>query len=143
MDNSKAYLSYCPKCGEQGIFETGNEKCPFCGTKQMPTKYEWDEWLWGDSYPQNLDAIIFDEYIKDNPQFDNELYRQRKNKEKFLQQKTSDKFKQSNTPHCPTCNSTNVQKISVAKKATGFALVGIFSSNFGKTMQCKNCGYKF
>lgn len=48
-----------------------------------------------------------------------------------------------NTPRCPTCNSTNVQKISVAKKATGFALVGIFSSNFGKTMQCKNCGYKF
>lgn len=48
-----------------------------------------------------------------------------------------------NTPHCPTCNSTNVTKISTVKKATGFALVGIFSSNFGKTMQCRNCGYKW
>ncbi|MBQ8825121.1 MAG: hypothetical protein IJZ64_07855 [Ruminococcus sp.] len=48
-----------------------------------------------------------------------------------------------NTPKCPTCNSTNVAKISTAKKAFGFAAVGIFSSNFGKTMECKNCGYKF
>ena len=48
-----------------------------------------------------------------------------------------------NIPHCPTCNSTNVTKISAVKKATGFALIGIFSSNFGKTMQCKNCGYKW
>lgn len=48
-----------------------------------------------------------------------------------------------NIPRCPTCNSTNVTKISAVKKATGFALVGIFSSNFGKTMQCKNCGYKW
>lgn len=46
-------------------------------------------------------------------------------------------------PHCPACNSTNVTKISIAKKATGFALIGIFSSNFGKTMHCKNCGYKW
>lgn len=59
------------------------------------------------------------------------------------QTKNNITIQSSNTPRCPTCNSTNVQKISVAQKATGFALVGIFSSNFGKTMQCKNCGYKF
>lgn len=48
-----------------------------------------------------------------------------------------------NTPKCPTCGSTNVEKISTAKKAFGFAMVGLFSSNLGKTMHCRNCGYKW
>jgi DNA-directed RNA polymerase subunit RPC12/RpoP len=48
-----------------------------------------------------------------------------------------------NVPKCPTCGSTNVEKISTAQKAFGFALVGLFSSNLGKTMHCKNCGYKW
>ena len=30
-----------------------------------------------------------------------------------------------------------------SQETTEFALVGIFSSNFGKPMQCKNCGYKW
>ena len=51
--------------------------------------------------------------------------------------------KQQNTPKCPTCGSTNVHPISTAKKATGFVLAGVFSSNFGKTMECKQCGYKW
>ena len=51
--------------------------------------------------------------------------------------------KQQNTPKCPTCGSTNVHPISTAKKATGFVLAGVFSSNFGKTMHCKQCGYKW
>ena len=50
---------------------------------------------------------------------------------------------QSNIPKCPTCGSTNVEKISTTKKAIGFVAVGVFSSNFGKTMHCKNCGYKW
>ena len=50
---------------------------------------------------------------------------------------------QSNIPKCPTCGSTNVEKISTTKKAVGFVAVGIFSSNFGKTMCCKQCGYKW
>ena len=51
--------------------------------------------------------------------------------------------KQSTSPRCPTCGSTNVSKISSGKKAFGFAVVGFFSSNFGKIMECKNCGYKW
>lgn len=49
----------------------------------------------------------------------------------------------TNTPHCPTCGSTNVEKISVGKKAVGGALFGLLSSNVRKTMCCKNCGYKW
>lgn len=49
----------------------------------------------------------------------------------------------ANTPKCPTCGSTKVYPISSGKKALGFLIVGVFSSNFGKTMECKNCGYKW
>ena len=48
-----------------------------------------------------------------------------------------------NIPTCPTCGSTNVSKITTASKAIGFAAVGVFSSNFGKTYKCDNCSYKW
>lgn len=46
-------------------------------------------------------------------------------------------------PRCPTCSSTNIQKISLTSKAIGGAAFGIFSSNIRNTMKCKNCGYKW
>lgn len=46
-------------------------------------------------------------------------------------------------PTCPTCGSHNVSKITTTSKVVGFAAVGVFSSNFGKTMHCKQCGYKW
>ncbi len=51
--------------------------------------------------------------------------------------------KQQNIPKCPTCNSTNIEKISTASKAAGFITVGVFSKSFGKTFHCKNCGYRW
>ena len=46
-------------------------------------------------------------------------------------------------PKCPTCQSPNVEKISLTSKVVGGALFGLFSSNVRKTMHCKNCGYKW
>lgn len=48
-----------------------------------------------------------------------------------------------NKPHCPTCNSTNITKISGTKRFITTGLFGLASSNVGKTMECKNCGYKW
>ena len=142
MNKDKSYLSYCPKCGYQGIYETGNEKCPFCQTKEEPTKYDWDEWLWGNKYPSDLEQIIFDTYVKPNPLFNEEMYRQRINKEKI--NNLSSVLSSAHTPHCPTCNSTNLSKITIAKKATKIALFGIFGmGDNGKTWKCNNCGSKF
>ena len=46
-------------------------------------------------------------------------------------------------PHCPTCGSTNVRKISVGSKVVGGAMFGLFSSNVRKSYRCDNCGYKW
>lgn len=50
---------------------------------------------------------------------------------------------QPNTPKCPTCGSTNIEKISLTRKAFGGAMFGLFSSDLRNTMHCKNCGYKW
>lgn len=46
-------------------------------------------------------------------------------------------------PQCPTCNSTNIEKISLTKKAVSGALFGLFSSNVRNSMYCKNCGARW
>ena len=77
------------------------------------------------------------EWSKIRKEVDREYYAQR------LAQRNEQRRVSQNTPKCPTCGSTNVEKISIGKKAIGFIAVSVFSSNFGKTMHCKNCGYKW
>lgn len=49
----------------------------------------------------------------------------------------------SNPPKCPTCGSTNIQKISATKKAAGAIGFGLFSKTAKSQFECKNCGYKW
>lgn len=49
----------------------------------------------------------------------------------------------ANIPKCPTCGSTNIKKISGGKRWLSVGTVGLASSSIGKSMECKNCGYKF
>lgn len=48
-----------------------------------------------------------------------------------------------NVPQCPTCHSTNIERISSGKKTGGFLGLGVLNSNFKKTFKCNNCGYKW
>ena len=137
-----SFYRYCPKCGNITCSQK-EEKCDFCNESYITTDYEWSS---GGSERKK----ILEEYVKPNPLFDEEVYNLRVGKEKRQQQATLDmtrmekqQAQRANVPKCPTCGSTNVEKISTAQKAFGFALVGLFSSNLGKTMHCKNCGYKW
>lgn len=46
----------------------------------------------------------------------------------------------NNVPHCPTCDSTNIKKISTISKAGSVAIWGIFSRKVHKQWHCNNCG---
>ncbi|MBD5551976.1 MAG: IS1 family transposase [Lachnospiraceae bacterium] len=46
-----------------------------------------------------------------------------------------------NKPKCPTCSSTNVQKIGTGERAVSITMLGIFSKKINKSFKCKNCGY--
>lgn len=48
-----------------------------------------------------------------------------------------------NVPQCPTCHSTNIERISSSKKTGGFLGLGVLNSNFKKMFKCNNCGYKW
>lgn len=48
-----------------------------------------------------------------------------------------------NIPHCPTCQSTNIKKISGTSKVASVALWGIFSQKVKKTYHCNNYGYEW
>ena len=63
---------------------------------------------------------------------------------KATQSQTPNKVEESDKPHCPICNSTDLSKISTAKKVAKIAAFGIFGmGDNGKTWKCNNCGSKF
>ena len=138
------FYRYCPKCGDITCSQKG-ENCDYCNEPYVTTAYKWDL-----NDDRDMYKIILEEYVKTNPLFDEDLYNKRIALEKKQEEISSYRLRmekkqahRANVPKCPTCGSTNVEKISTAQKAFGFALVGLFSSNLGKTMHCRNCGYKW
>ena len=143
MKDDNIYYGYCPKCGNITFIETKNEKCNCCNTNLLPTPYTMNEYLFGNSIDVNIDKKIFDEYIKGNSQFDEELYRSRINKEKLLRQASLDKQREQNKPKCPTCGSTNVKHITTLNRAVSIGVLGLFSSKIGKNYECLHCKSKW
>lgn len=47
----------------------------------------------------------------------------------------------TNVPRCPTCQSTNIQKIGTGERVVSVAMLGILSNKINKSFKCKNCGY--
>lgn len=48
-----------------------------------------------------------------------------------------------NTPECPTCNSTNIKKISTTSKVVNTVVFGLLGTKRHKTFHCNNCGYEW
>lgn len=55
----------------------------------------------------------------------------------------SEPVRTENVPKCPTCQSTDIKKVSVTSKAGSVALWGLFSQKVKKTWHCNNCGYEW
>lgn len=48
-----------------------------------------------------------------------------------------------NQPKCPTCQSTNIKKISDMSKLTHGLAFGLLSKTARSQFECKSCGYKW
>ena len=46
---------------------------------------------------------------------------------------------EASKPKCPSCGSTNIQKITTTDRAVSVATVGLASGKIGKQYKCRNC----
>lgn len=143
----------CPICGvdTKDHINSKNE-CDVCGYVYDKTKEELEEYLQKrrqlpDKCPvcyapkEKIDdnfvcTVCGYVVLKDDKKQQNYI----KNVDKPLVQSVKE---QQNLPHCPTCNSTNIKRISAASKAVGVGLFGIFSKAARSQFECKDCGYKW
>ena len=149
----QAYRIYiCPKCGD-GLTKHESQKnkyiCRYCDATMVRADIDMSQYMKLCVY----DKTIAKENTKNiankygNNQFSEEEYCHRiyleKEEIKNRNKKTYQQSQPSNQPKCPTCGSTNIEKISVGKKIKGSMLFGLFSNDAKKQMRCKDCGYKF
>lgn len=109
--------SVCPVCHSEGLIDSA------LTGKEIITL--WDE-THNDKFVKAMDDLKRNDIIE----FESRMMQFKKQKE-------------DNIPKCPTCGSSNIEKISLGKKAVRGALFGLFSSDVRKTMLCKNCGAKW
>ena len=130
--------------------EVGNNNiCPTCKQPLIEMNLTEEEWfvLHAVSLEQDfifaMDKLKQDDIIEFTTKMTQfkELHRQwYKN---IINSSRSQQSSQSNTPKCPTCGSTNVHKISGTKRWFSTGILGLASSDIGKSMQCSDCGYKW
>ena len=155
------YVSFCPKCKMMYGYspdKKDEDRVKICGYKGcdgkiIHTKIYAIERLYIEEISKDREFLAAMNELRNN---DIIAYKERMAKYKKIYEEThkplSDNKTQStqqqactqvNIPKCPTCGSTNIEKISAGKKIKGSMLFGIFSSDVRKTMHCKNCGYKW
>lgn len=158
MANFTIYNYVCPKCGRTGTkLDNPYPICDCCGYEDVVVEGP-------NEFRDNLKKVMNDnpeldddqariivredlrkKYVYNSPVFSRAANAHRIEWEKEQASKpirVSDSVPQS-LPHCPTCNSTNVKKISAGAKAVSVGLFGIFSQKVKRQFHCNNCGYEW
>lgn len=142
---------YCHKNNQKSwIYTSGYDvdadkqnrtKCVVCGRNLINTALTVDEYsiLEGITNEVSLFDAMDDLKQKDPIEFQLKMSQFKTQ----LQQQESSKQTEEAQPHCPTCGSTDIQKISGTKRWFSTGLFGLASSDIGKSMCCKKCGYKW
>lgn len=122
-EEQKNRRKWCPRCGKMYDLNTKLARCWDCSVGLV--SYE--------EYKNRDMEQVEKEYQKAQDDW-NELERS------WAAQRAA---KPVNRPTCPTCGSTNVEKISAAAKVGGAAMFGLLSKTARSQFKCKNCGYKW
>lgn len=139
----EVWLCSNKNCDSARYLDPGEENksnCSFCNSKMIKTPLLVEEYAYITLISEDRDFIdaMIELKQKDIIEF----------KTKIAQFKAQvdaqeERERQANIPKCPTCGSTNIEKISAGKKMSGAFLFGIFSSDIRNTMHCKDCGAKW
>lgn len=151
IDVSKVLI--CPKCaalyGKDYIqFFPSHLQCEECGTTLITTNEDIDE-----MFTLSCTKKYFEKYTNrcvelakqyGNNQFDEDTFNERlQRRDERIAEYERNRIKNStpiNTPKCPTCGSTNIQKIGAVERGASILGLGLFSKKINKTYKCKNCG---
>lgn len=142
----------CPVCGHS---DAGQDvaylKCMSCGhiyvSSNVDREEYWDMLFKAQDYykfkrefvkSQMGDTINWEIYDK-NEEDDKKIDAARLENQRKNQMAQQIQFQ----PKCPTCQSTNIKKISATSKATNAALFGLFGNKRKKQFHCNNCGYEW
>lgn len=134
-----------------------------------PSNYFAAKYMTTDQY--QLSEHLMNDYIRNNPLYSKEYEEKRTNQEAELLKMSGTNWRKlelvdnspiiepytredldnnftntmsKNIPSCPTCGSTDIEKISGTNKVGKAFLFGLFSvGTLTKTYHCKNCGYKW
>lgn len=144
-----SYVKMCNQCKKapqddlrNGFYEFISEDtyiCPICHGKLVDTLITRDEYLVIIEVSNDTSFIQEMMNLKDIDPIEYQLKIQQF-KTQLQQQVSHNTVTTQNVPHCPTCNSTNIRKISGISKAGSIAVWGIFSRKVHKQWRCNNCG---
>ena len=157
--------SICAKCGSKGLVPLNSRKC-FCGGDRIVFNVTEDQYIKMSEYeiqqmieqmgikPQisKDDALVIYNATKSIEIIDAMIELKKTDiieyglklsqfKTQLAQQKSSDV--KNNKPKCPTCNSTNLKRVSTTSKVVSVAMWGLFSQKAKKTWHCNSCGYEW
>ena len=141
-------LIKCPECNKE--ISDKSEKCIHCGFPLRNTpflqeningKYYDINFLTNKGISQAKKIIM----LRELTNYSIDIMEAKKLVLKYhpIEQQNNTKIEEKSVPKCPTCGSTNIQKISGTKRWLSTGLFGLASSDIGKNMCCKNCGHKW
>lgn len=146
---------FCEKCGRVTFGNPARiHYCDVCGTKKLPVPEKYikkTELLTDEQMRQRLNEPngLYEELVKTSPEFDQYLFDHR---DEILAKETAKAYavlahtdslkkEKSNSPKCPTCQSTNIRRISMIESGASIFAFGILSKKINKTFKCNSCGY--
>lgn len=117
--------------------------CPICNSMLSSLSLTVEEWEVLKQVSVESSFILAMDKLKQDDIIEFNVKLSQFKSQSTQQNTTSQSQSTPNIPKCPTCGSTNIKKISGAKRWVGTGLFGLASSDLGKTMQCNNCGAKW
>lgn len=126
--DEKLFNDNIRRYGEASLYESWwYDKAEQLGARFI-LRYETDE-----ERKKRLDR----EYGKNSPAYQQAIVEQCIQAERKMIQESS------NIPKCPTCNSTNITRISTTSKVVNVAMFGFLGQKRKHQFKCKNCGYEW
>jgi len=137
QDDKKKIGDTCNWCG--GIFI----ELPISEEEYEENTHSKDSLHYSNHQCQQYKSSIYKKYIEHLDTLDKNC-QAFKNNQIVMNEVPRYTIKEKPVIKCPTCGSTNVEKISTANKIGSALAIGVFSiGHISKTFRCKKCGYKW